>query len=160
MYDVIKWKVDIQTKLNFHNVRIKYPNGLQEMISMFRMCATARLFIDYILPDIDSGIFLDTDILLFDDIRGLWSHFANFSPSQVMGLAPVENIYSTEENLPYFGPPGVGLNAGVMMLNLTRMRHMAGGGFTGAIRSNNILLNLSSLTLNFSDGCIRDTRIS
>ena len=30
--------------------------------------------------------------------------------------------------------PGVGLNAGIMLYNLTRMRTMVGGGFTEAIR--------------------------
>ena len=116
-------------------VKIRYPLGLQDMISMFRMCATARLFIDFMLPKVDAGIFLDTDILLMDDIKGLWEHFRQFSPSQVMGMAATENIYSTVENLPYFGPPGVGLNAGVIMMNLTRMRRMAGGGFIGSVRS-------------------------
>ena len=29
---------------------------------------------------------------------------------------------------------GVGLNAGVMLVNVTRMRRMSGGGFTGAVR--------------------------
>ena len=33
------------------------------------MCATARLFIDHMLPDVDAGIFLDTDILLMDNIK-------------------------------------------------------------------------------------------
>ena len=68
-------------------VKIRYPVGLQDMISMFRMCATARLFIDFMLPKVDAGIFLDTDILLMDDIKGLWGHFSQFSPSQVMGMA-------------------------------------------------------------------------
>ena len=49
-------------------------------------------------------------------------------------MAPTENIYNTVETIPYYGPPGVGLNAGVIMMNLTRMRYMAGGGFTGSIR--------------------------
>lgn len=116
-------------------VKIRYPLGLQDMISMFRMCATARLFIDFMLPKVDAGIFLDTDILLMDDIKELWEHFRQFSPSQVMGMAATENIYSSVDNLPYFGPPGVGLNAGVIMMNLTRMRRMAGGGFIGSVRS-------------------------
>lgn len=49
-------------------------------------------------------------------------------------MSPTENIYNTVEDVPYYGPPGVGLNAGVIMMNLTRMRHMPGGGFTGSIR--------------------------
>ena len=39
--------------------------------NFLRMCATARLFIDHMLPDIDAGIFLDTDILLMDNIKVL-----------------------------------------------------------------------------------------
>ena len=53
-------------------------------------------------------------------------------------MAPTENIYNTVETIPYYGPPGVGLNAGVIMMNLTRMRYMAGGGFTGSIRCSTI----------------------
>ena len=49
-------------------------------------------------------------------------------------MSPTENIYNTVEDLPYYGPPGVGLNAGVIMMNLTRMRMMSGGGFTGAVK--------------------------
>ena len=51
-------------------------------------------------------------------------------------MAATENIYSlvNKNVLPYFGPPGVGLNGGVMLMNLTRMRRMSGGGFTGAVR--------------------------
>ena len=52
-----------------------------------------------------------------------------------MGMSATENIYYTVKKFPYFGPPGVGLNAGVIMMNLTRMRYMSGGGFTGAVRS-------------------------
>ena len=34
----------------------------------------------------------------------------------------------------YFGLPGVGINAGMMMMNLTRMRYLAGGGSVETIR--------------------------
>ena len=57
--------------------------------------------------------------------------------TQVMGMAATENYYSAIGSLPYYGPPGVGLNAGVIMMNLTRMERMAGDGFTGAVRSGN-----------------------
>lgn len=49
-------------------------------------------------------------------------------------MAATENIYSNVDYVPYFGPPGVGLNGGVMLMNLTRMRGMSGGGFAGAVR--------------------------
>ena len=60
-------------------------------------------------------------------------------------MSPTENIYNTVEDLPYYGPPGVGLNAGVIMMNLTRMRHMPGGGFTGSIRWVRDFYNMKSL---------------
>ena len=51
--------------------------------SMFRICATARLFIDVMLPEVDNGIFLDTDIVIMDDIVNLWRRLNQFSPLQV-----------------------------------------------------------------------------
>ena len=99
------------------------------------MCATARLFLDWMLPlSVESGIFLDTDTLLMDDIRQLWQHFRQFSPSQLMGMAAVENTYGLTDHVPSYGPPGVGLNPGVIMMNITRMRLMSGAGFTGTIK--------------------------
>ena len=100
-----------------------------------RLCATARLFLDWMLPlSVESGIFLDTDTLLLDDIRHLWQHFSHFSPSQLMGMAAVENTYGLVDHVPSYGPPGVGLNPGVIMMNLTRIRLMSGAGLTGAIK--------------------------
>ena len=116
------------------SVTISYPSGLEEMVNMFRICATARLFIDKMLPNVDSGIFLDSDIVLMDNIKNLWNNFNKFTSAQVMGMAATENVYSRVEYIPYFGPPGVGLNAGVILMNLTRMREMAGGGLTGSVR--------------------------
>ena len=51
-----------------------------------------------------------------------------------MGLAAVENLYGVVGHVPSYGPPGVGINPGVIMMNLTRMRMMSGGGFTGAVK--------------------------
>ena len=115
-------------------MNISYPPGLGEMLDMFRICATARLFIHEMLPEVDAGIFLDTDIVLMDNIRNLWNFFHQFNSLQLMGMAATENYYGTVNNLPSFGPPGVGLNGGVALMNLTRMREMSGGGFTGSVR--------------------------
>ena len=62
-------------------------------------------------------------------------------------MAPTENIYNTVETIPYYGPPGVGLNAGVIMMNLTRMRYMAGGGFTGSIRCSTVNIRVGSVVI-------------
>ena len=117
---------------------VSYPEGLEEMQNMFRVCATARLFLHEMLPDLDSGIFLDTDIIFMDDIQNLQNHFTAFNPSQLVGMAAVEPHYSNVDHVDHYGPPGVGLNAGVILMNLTRMRLMSGGGFTGAVRQSKL----------------------
>jgi hypothetical protein len=83
--------------------------------------------------EVDAGIFLDTDIVPMNNIRNLWNFFHQFNSLQLMGMVAPENYYGVN-NLPSFGPPGVGLNGGVALMNLTRMREMSGGGFTGSVR--------------------------
>lgn len=36
MRELDTWEINIKTKLTFHNVKITYPEGLQDMIKMFR----------------------------------------------------------------------------------------------------------------------------
>ena len=60
--------------------------------------------------------------------------YRNFGPSEVMGMAAVENLYGVVDHVPSYGPPGTGVNPGVMLVNLTRMRLMSGAGFTGAVK--------------------------
>ena len=70
-----------------------------------------------------------------------------FSPHQIMGMAAVENVYSVLEELPSYGPPGVGLNAGVILMNVTRMRSLSGGGLTGSVRQRIITINAHNINL-------------
>ena len=37
--------------------------------------------------------------------------------------------------IPFYGLPGTGLNSGVVLMNLTRLRALPGGSFTGTVRS-------------------------
>jgi len=109
---------------------------LEEMVHGFKLCATARLFLQDSIPHVDAGIFLDNDIVVMDDLSLLWDRFKLFSTEAAMAMAPVEAHYGVRMRRPisYFGPPGLGLNAGVALLNLTRLRDMWGGGFTEAVR--------------------------
>ena len=84
----------------------------------------------------DAGIFLDTDILMLGDPALLWDRFELFSPFTALALAPVDAVYNVQNpRIPYYGLPGTGLNAGVILMNLTRLRALPGGSFTGAVRS-------------------------
>lgn len=118
--------------LRLVSVPVTYPVGLEDMINAFKLCATARLFIQDLVPDLDAGIFLDNDVLLLRDPAVLWDRFNLFSPFTAMAVAPVEAHYSVNlaHPIPYYGLPGLGLNAGVALMNLTRLRELPGGGFT------------------------------
>ena len=90
-YDILEavraWHSEAEARMVFHHVELKYPAGMEYMAPMFRMCATARLFIDFMVPDVDAGIFLDTDTLLMDDIKVLLIvHLGKSSKSQLFTL--------------------------------------------------------------------------
>ena len=124
-------------KLFSHSIEMQevwYPEDLADMVNQFKICATAKILVHEMFPTVDAGIVMDTDIVVMDDIANLWSHFNKFDSSQMAALAPVESHYSNVHSFPYHGPIGMGLNAGVILMNMTRMRMMVGGGFTESIR--------------------------
>lgn len=78
-----------------------------------------------ILTEIDSVLYLDTDTLFIAPVIGVWKFFQNFNSSQIAGLTPEHedvNVgwYNRFSRHPYYGKMGV--NSGVMLMNLTRMR--------------------------------------
>ena len=73
----------------------------------------------------DSMLYLDSDILLFNDVAELWSELERFNEKQIIAFAP--DFYSKEEvigrppaKIPFYGK--LGFNSGVMLMNLTRLR--------------------------------------
>ena len=66
-------------------------------------------------------IVLDTDLFLTSDIAGLWAEFDRFAPDALLGLA-VEQCPSYQQ-VRRLG--GVGLNGGVQLLDLAKMRRSA-----------------------------------
>ena len=79
--------------LRLVSVKVRYPEGLEEMVHGFKLCATARLFLQDFLPHVDAGIFLDNDIVVMDDLAGLWDRFEIFTTETAMAMAPVEAHY-------------------------------------------------------------------
>jgi hypothetical protein len=95
-------------------------------INLFRRCATTRLALPELLPDIDAIIHLDSDVLVFEPLVNLWNLFSSFGSNQLFGAVP-EVISSTgwytccSTFSDYVYPHGI--NSGVALMNLTRMRH-------------------------------------
>ncbi|CAL8102912.1 unnamed protein product [Orchesella dallaii] len=133
-----KWAMEFQQFLKITHVPVRYPPGSAWMRKLFRPCATLRLFLSELLPDHDSVIYLDTDVIFFQSVQALWAQFSRFDGShnnnnniqddkdkstsrKIAAMAPCLFHYGSSANsVPYFGSSG--LNAGIMLMNLTGMR--------------------------------------
>ncbi len=77
------------------------------------------------LSDVDSLIYVDTDVLFLTPLDELWGYFEKFNSSQLAALTAeheeeFQGWYNRFARHPYYGK--LGLNSGVMLMNLTRMR--------------------------------------
>ncbi|XP_066972456.1 glucoside xylosyltransferase 2-like [Macrobrachium rosenbergii] len=106
---------------------VYYPPDLSDMQNMFCTCCTERLFLPDILADVDSVIFVDTDTIFMQPPEDLFENFGFFDERQVAGVTPCLYMYDklSVKRIPSFGFSG--LNAGVLLLNLTRLRRFPGG---------------------------------
>ena len=85
-------------------------------------------FLYQLLP-LDRVLVLDFDVLIFGDLRELWDQFDAFSPSSVLGLAHSQSPeYSDLGTWPHKPGPRAGLNGGVQLQHLARMRADAAAG--------------------------------
>lgn len=78
-----------------------------------------------ILNTTDAVLYVDTDTLFLSPVSRIWSLFASFNASQMAGLSPEHedrNVgwYNRFARHPFYG--ALGVNSGVMLMNLTRMR--------------------------------------
>jgi len=105
-------------------------------------------FLHELVPELDRVVAIDVgDLLFLDDIKNLWAEFQNFNEHQVFGasleVGPTQVSYSHDasQDVAAFwakrGLPeaGKGLNSGVLLLDLKRMRKVLIGGvsWTGSL---------------------------
>ncbi|XP_030240789.1 glucoside xylosyltransferase 2 [Drosophila navojoa] len=120
------WRETLSQQFDFELLSLKFPNQSEkEWKNLFKPCAAQRLFLPSLLKDVDSLLYVDTDILFLSPITDIWKYFGKFNETQIAALAPEhenENIgwYNRFARHPFYGPLGV--NSGVMLMNLTRMR--------------------------------------
>ncbi|RVE50086.1 hypothetical protein evm_005292 [Chilo suppressalis] len=121
------WKILLKNKLNFELQKINFPEDHEDdWMNLFSKCAAQRLFIPKLIPHIDSMIYVDTDTLFLGPIDELWGFFSNFNSSQISAMTveddnPNVSWYPRFAKHPFYGK--YGLNSGVMLMNLTRMRN-------------------------------------
>ncbi|KAK7478596.1 hypothetical protein BaRGS_00030128 [Batillaria attramentaria] len=124
------WPAEFKGRVWYKIFNISIPSGTEkrradEWLKLFKLCASQRLFIPDLLTDVDSVIYVDTDVLFVSPLDYLWKFFSEFNATQLAALAPeheepTAGWYNRFARHPYYGPLGV--NSGVMLMNLTRMR--------------------------------------
>ena len=118
---ITKLPPDYTSKIRISKKEVWYPESMQGMKTMFRVCATQRLFLEKMLPDVDNAIYIDTDFIFLRPVDELYEEFLKFTTEAFAAMAPCIFHYGTTRNkVPYYGK--YGLNAGLMLMNFTRIR--------------------------------------
>ncbi|KAL7986188.1 hypothetical protein Chor_011354 [Crotalus horridus] len=150
-----EWPNSFSKKFEYSVYPISFSVGnAEEWRKLFKPCAAQRLFLpewicskihlprpgvfscakaelspspdDLILKDVDSLLYVDTDVLFLRPIDDIWGFLRTFNATQLAAMAPEHEIpkigwYSRFARHPYYGTTGV--NSGVMLMNLTRIRN-------------------------------------
>ncbi|KAM5173446.1 glucoside xylosyltransferase 1 isoform 2-T2 [Callospermophilus lateralis] len=129
LHDSFKDRLDswsfLQT-FNYTLYPITFPSeNAAEWKKLFKPCASQRLFLPLILKEVDSLLYVDTDILFLRPVDDIWSLLKKFNSTQIAAMAPEHEEprigwYNRFARHPYYGKTGV--NSGVMLMNMTRMR--------------------------------------
>lgn len=83
------------------------------------------LVLQLILREVDSLLYVDTDIIFLQPVEEIWALLSRFNSSQLAAMAPEHEEprigwYNRFARHPYYGKTGI--NSGVMLMNLTRLR--------------------------------------
>uniref|UniRef100_A0A8C6SKY9 UDP-D-xylose:beta-D-glucoside alpha-1,3-D-xylosyltransferase n=1 Tax=Neogobius melanostomus TaxID=47308 RepID=A0A8C6SKY9_9GOBI len=114
-----QWPRSVAAKFQYTIYPITFSVGdAEEWKKLFKPCAV-------ILKDVDSLLYVDTDVLFLRPMDDIWSFFKAFNSSQLAAMAPEHEVpkigwYSRFARHPFYGITGV--NSGVMLMNLTRIR--------------------------------------
>ncbi|KAL3195622.1 hypothetical protein MRX96_001758 [Rhipicephalus microplus] len=99
------WPDHVKKRVSCDVVSVWFPKkNYYQWWAMFRPCATQRLFLSSMFPNEDAVIYVDTDM------AGMAPETENYTM----------NYYTTKALHPFVQP--FALNAGLLMMNLTRMR--------------------------------------
>lgn len=121
-----QWPHSISSKFQYRIYPITFSVGnADEWKKLFKPCAAQRLFLPVILKDVDSLLYVDTDVLFLRPMDDIWSFLKSFNSTQLAAMAPEHEVpkigwYSRFARHPFYGVTGV--NSGVMLMNLTRIR--------------------------------------
>ncbi|XP_031604380.1 glucoside xylosyltransferase 2 [Oreochromis aureus] len=121
-----QWPRSVAAKFQYRIYPISFSVGnADEWKKLFKPCAAQRLFLPVILKDVDSLLYVDTDVLFLRPMDDIWNLLKSFNRTQLAAMAPEHEVpkigwYSRFARHPFYGITGV--NSGVMLMNLTRIR--------------------------------------
>ncbi|XP_068172227.1 glucoside xylosyltransferase 2 [Antennarius striatus] len=121
-----QWPRSVSSKFQYSIYPITFSVGnADEWKKLFKPCAAQRLFLPVILKDVDSLLYVDTDVLFLRPVDDIWRLLKSFNSTQLAAMAPEHEVpkigwYSRFARHPFYGITGV--NSGVMLMNLTRIR--------------------------------------
>ncbi|CAL8081868.1 unnamed protein product [Calicophoron daubneyi] len=92
--------------------------------------AMVKLLIPEILPpNVEKALLIDSDVLLNDNIIELWDHFDRFNQNQMIGLEWEQRTANEQcERSSTWPIPRYGINTGVILMHLTRLREQQWDG--------------------------------
>ncbi|KAG0713463.1 Glucoside xylosyltransferase 2 [Chionoecetes opilio] len=121
------WSQETRARISLDLHPITFPAGQDAAAwrKLFKPCASQRLFMPSLLHEVDALIYVDTDVLFMAPLEHLWGHFSHMNASHMAAMAPehedlATGWYNRFAKHPYYGRLGV--NSGVMLMNLTRLR--------------------------------------
>ncbi|XP_020488343.1 glucoside xylosyltransferase 2 [Labrus bergylta] len=121
-----QWPRSALAKFQYNIYPITFSVGnADEWKKLFKPCAAQRLFLPVILKEVDSLLYVDTDVLFLRPMDDIWRLLKSFNSTQLAAMAPEHEVpkigwYSRFARHPFYGVTGV--NSGVMLMNLTRIR--------------------------------------
>lgn len=121
------WPHRFRSRFLYSVYPVSFPSeNAREWKRLFKPCAAQRLFIPLILQHVDSVLYVDTDVLFLRAVEDVWRLLAGFNRTHVAAMAPEHEEprigwYNRFSRHPYHGHTG--LNSGVMLMNMTRIRH-------------------------------------
>jgi UDP-xylose:glucoside alpha-1,3-xylosyltransferase len=83
------------------------------------------VWLQTILRNIDSLLYVDSDVVFLSPVEQIWNFFDRMNSSQMAAMAPKSEEFASSWYYRFAKHPYVerlGVNSGVMLMNLTRMR--------------------------------------
>lgn len=121
------WPPAYRKKIEYYIYNLTFPTTTKadEWKKLFKPCAAQRLFIPTLLSDVDALLYVDTDILFLSPVDKIWSFFSKFNATQLAAVSTEHDDaaigwYNRFARHPFYGE--MGINSGVMLMNLTRLR--------------------------------------